>query len=141
MSPASRKSDTSLMTYTGHRVLQTLIRCNFSPAKTTGQQYAYTGSADGSVFIYDLLTGEIVNKLLGHQSIVRDVSWHPEQPLLISSSWDHSVRAWTYSSSSHLPASATTTTSTPLPFVVDEDDENEDPDYANMAVDFDDEDD
>ena len=42
--------DSSLMTYRGHTVLQTLIRCRFSPAHTTAQRYIYTGCASGSVF-------------------------------------------------------------------------------------------
>merc|ERR1719346_260598 len=35
--------DPSLMTYRGHSVFQTLIRCHFSPVHTTGQRYIYTG--------------------------------------------------------------------------------------------------
>lgn len=31
-------NDVSVCTYTGHAVLQTLIRCHFSPASTTGQR-------------------------------------------------------------------------------------------------------
>ena len=54
------EGDSSLMTYTGHTILQTLIRCHFSPAHTTGQSLIYTGCAAGRVVIYDLLTGEIV---------------------------------------------------------------------------------
>ena len=42
--------DSSLMTYRGHTVLQTLIRCHFSPAHTTAQRYIYTGCASGSVY-------------------------------------------------------------------------------------------
>lgn len=41
--------DTSIMTYRGHSVLQTLIRCHFSPAATTGQRYIYTGCATGRI--------------------------------------------------------------------------------------------
>jgi DDB1- and CUL4-associated factor 11 len=41
--------DTSIMTYRGHSVLQTLVRCHFSPAQTTGQRYIYTGCAAGRV--------------------------------------------------------------------------------------------
>lgn len=52
------------MTYRGHSVLNTLIRCRFSPAYSTGQRYIYTGCAAGRVVIYDLLTGKI-------QSILR----------------------------------------------------------------------
>lgn len=44
-------NDCSVMTYRGHAVLRTLIRCNFSPAETTGGQYIYSGSADGRVHV------------------------------------------------------------------------------------------
>ena len=43
--------DCSVMTYRGHSVLRTLIRCHFSPAETTGAQYIYSGSADGKVHV------------------------------------------------------------------------------------------
>ena len=76
------------MTYTGHRVQQTLIRCHFSPLATTG-------SADGRVVIYDLLSGEIVKELRAQKACVRDVSWHPRNLELVSSSWDGSVVRWT----------------------------------------------
>lgn len=41
--------DTSIMTYRGHTVLQTLVRCHFSPAYSTGQRYIYTGCAAGRI--------------------------------------------------------------------------------------------
>ena len=44
-------NDCSVMTYRGHAVLQTLIRCNFSPAETTGCKYIYSGSADGKIHV------------------------------------------------------------------------------------------
>jgi WD repeat-containing protein 23 len=90
------KHDTSLMTYTGHRILQTLIRCRFSPMNTTGQRYLYTGSSDGAVYIYDILSGNVVEKLVAHSDIVRDVSWHPFSADLLSSSWDGSFIHWSY---------------------------------------------
>lgn len=43
--------DCSVMKYTGHEVLRTLIRCHFSPAETTGQQYIYSGSSDGRIHV------------------------------------------------------------------------------------------
>uniref|UniRef100_A0A2K1ZK80 Uncharacterized protein n=1 Tax=Populus trichocarpa TaxID=3694 RepID=A0A2K1ZK80_POPTR len=46
--------DQSLITYIGHSILRTLIRCYFSPEYSTGQKYIYTGSSDCSVYIYDL---------------------------------------------------------------------------------------
>ncbi|XP_014207380.1 DDB1- and CUL4-associated factor 11 [Copidosoma floridanum] len=90
------EGDTSLMTYRGHIVVQTLIRCHFSPAATTGQRYIYTGCGTGCVIIYDLLTGEIVRTLKGHNTVVRDVSWHPYHQEIVSTSWDCSVKNWTY---------------------------------------------
>ncbi|GMH08350.1 hypothetical protein Nepgr_010190 [Nepenthes gracilis] len=84
-------NDQSLATYKGHSVLQTLIRCYFSPAYSTGQKYIYTGSNDASVYIYDLVSGALVAKLGHHESTVRDCSWHPHYPMMISSSWDGSI--------------------------------------------------
>ena len=36
--------------------------------------------------VYDSLTGEVVRRLQGHKTCVRDVSWHPYQPEILSSS-------------------------------------------------------
>jgi DDB1- and CUL4-associated factor 11 len=88
--------DTSLQTYSGHSVQQTLIRCGFSPVVSTAQKYVYTGSGAGEVVIYETLTGEIAARLHGHQSIVRDVSWHPTEPTLISTSWDCTSRIYQF---------------------------------------------
>lgn len=90
----SHPNDVSIMTYRGHRVLQTLIRAFFSPATTTGQRYIYSGSADGAVVIWDMVSGEIVSKLQHHEDIVRDVSWHPTQPTIVSTSFDGTVQQW-----------------------------------------------
>lgn len=88
------RSDTSVMTYRGHRVLETLIRCYFSPAFSTGQKYIYTGSQTGEVVVYDLLSGRVETKLMGHHGTVRDASWHPYKPILLSSSWDATIGRW-----------------------------------------------
>lgn len=39
-----------------------------------------------AISVYDLLTGEIVTKLTGHKQCVRDVSWHPYENTLVSTS-------------------------------------------------------
>lgn len=62
--PASM--DVSLATYRGHIVAQTLIRCHFSPAFTTGQRYIYTGSADGRLYLYDTLGDGSVRTTVGN---------------------------------------------------------------------------
>uniref|UniRef100_A0A8D3DYL8 DDB1- and CUL4-associated factor 11 n=1 Tax=Scophthalmus maximus TaxID=52904 RepID=A0A8D3DYL8_SCOMX len=86
--------DTSVMTYRGHGVLHTLIRCRFSPEFSTGQRFIYSGCSTGSIVIYDVLTGSVVSRLSGHDACVRDVSWHPYEDNIISSSWDRAVRMW-----------------------------------------------
>lgn len=92
-----RKSccDTSLQSYHGHQVLQTLIRCYFSP-DSTNNEYIYTGSQDGNVVIYDLFSGKIVQKLKGHTNVIRDVTWSKCGSSILSSSWDRSISHWKY---------------------------------------------
>ena len=98
--------DCSVVTFRGHRVLKTLIRCHFSPPGSTNSRYVYTGSSDGKVYVYNLdgtkaavidvqkstrntrprqedygfsnMTGEG----LEWKTCVRDASWHPYAPVL-----------------------------------------------------------
>jgi len=86
--------DCSIQVYRGHDVLETLIRCYFSPEHTTGQRYIYSGSQNGQIYIYDLITGRAVSKLMGHHGPVRDMSWHPTDPMLVSVSWDGMILRW-----------------------------------------------
>jgi len=89
--PTSKPS--SIMSYYGqHQISHTLIRAYFSPSSTTGQRYIVTGSSTNDGVIYDVLTGKCLGKLTGHTDIVRDVSWHPYLPLILTTSWDGSIR-------------------------------------------------
>jgi WD repeat-containing protein 23 len=88
--------DVSVMTYRGHGVLHTLIRAYFSPEFTTGQQYIYSGCSTGKVVIWDTLSGEIVKRLSGQRQCVRDVSWHPYENKIVSTSWDGSLYLWEF---------------------------------------------
>lgn len=64
------EGDTSIMTYRGHSVLQTLIRCHFSPSSITGQRYIYTGCAAGRVISkFFLIPHEILSSSL---RVIRD---------------------------------------------------------------------
>lgn len=111
--------DNSVMTYRGHAVLRTLIRCHFSPAATTNQRYIYSGSSDGKIHIWSLdgLVVGVLDRAESHPlinqqsgeyndpsdyelrttkrpsrrargSTVRDVSWHPYEPMLMSTAWE-----------------------------------------------------
>ncbi|KAK3289064.1 hypothetical protein CYMTET_3488 [Cymbomonas tetramitiformis] len=86
--------DVSLMTYRGHHVLQTLIRCYFSPAHTTAQRYIYSGSQDGGIYVWDVLTGKLLRRNKAHHGTVRDVSWHPTKASMVSVSWDTTIVEW-----------------------------------------------
>lgn len=90
----SREGDASIMTFRGASILSTLIRSYFSPEFTTGGRYVYGGSADGVVRIFNIVSGEVVGELKYHREVVRDCSWHPTQPLLVTTSFDGSVVAW-----------------------------------------------
>ena len=113
--------DCSLVTFRGHRVLKTLIRCHFSPPGSTNSRYVYSGSEDGSVYIYNMdatLAGKVnVNQATHHsrprdpdlyashyepdggrnrdawKTCVRDASWHPNAPM-IAGEIDSLPRQW-----------------------------------------------
>lgn len=107
--------DCSVVTFRGHRILKTLIRCHFSPPGSTNSRYVYTGSDDGKVYVYNLdatLAGMIdvgmatlnsrprepdllmnaydfglrSGELLW-RTCVRDASWHPSAPVLAGKSY------------------------------------------------------
>ncbi|KAF2109171.1 WD40-repeat-containing domain protein [Lophiotrema nucula] len=107
--------DCSLVTFRGHKVLKTLIRCHFSPPGSTDSRYVYSGSYDGSVYVWNLdatLAGKIdVLKATRNSrprdpnllaetydfygrnggswmTCVRDASWHPNAPVVAATSWN-----------------------------------------------------
>ncbi|KAF2724657.1 WD40 repeat-like protein [Polychaeton citri CBS 116435] len=106
--------DCSLVTFRGHRVLKTLIRCHFSPAESTNGRYIYSGSHDGKVYIWNLdgTTAGTINVFSATKNsrpsaderfvsrydfhgrggawktIVRDCSWHPSAPVIAATSWN-----------------------------------------------------
>lgn len=99
-----KKLDDSVMTFWGHQVHMTLIRCHFSPLYGTGQRYVYSGSYDGRIYIYDTVSGENVVTLelpkedddVFHCPVVRDCSWHPYSQSLVNTSFLGGVYRWEY---------------------------------------------
>ena len=88
-------TDHSLVTYSGHTVMQTLIRCGVSPS-TVGRQYVYSGSSDGHIYVWHAVTAEVAEVLEGHDAIVREVHWSPRGDCLMSASWDETIKRWQY---------------------------------------------
>ncbi|RDA89395.1 hypothetical protein CP532_6144 [Ophiocordyceps camponoti-leonardi (nom. inval.)] len=102
--------DNSLVTFRGHKVLRTLIRCHFSPPSSTNSRYVYSGSADGKVYIWNIDatpagTIDVKKTTMGTRrhdrharrwydepggwgTCVRDASWHPSAPVLVASAWN-----------------------------------------------------
>jgi WD repeat-containing protein 23 len=95
-------NDNSLVTYRGHSVLQTLIRCHFSPPGSTNSRYVYSGSEDGKVYVWNMdatLAGKIDvynatkdsrpphrefnDPYSKWKTCVRDASWHPNAPVIV----------------------------------------------------------
>ncbi len=42
----------------------------------------------------DIVTGRTVDQLRYHHEIVRDLSWHPTEPMLVTTSFDGSMVQW-----------------------------------------------
>lgn len=42
----------------------------------------------------DIETGAMVTELKHHREVVRDVSWSPRDPLLVTTSWDGTLVLW-----------------------------------------------
>jgi len=91
--------DNSLVTFRGHKVQRTLIRCHFSPPGSTDSRYVYSGSHDGQVYVWNLdatlaarinvreATACMLPPRFRYHSAwttcVREASWHPTAPLLV----------------------------------------------------------
>ncbi|GAA29243.2 DDB1- and CUL4-associated factor 11 [Clonorchis sinensis] len=90
----SSRGDQSVLTLRGHTVRYTLIRARFSPAHQTGQRYAYAGSTLDGWCIWDLFTGELIRRNSHGPHAVRDVYWHPWEPLAMASELNGSLSCW-----------------------------------------------
>ena len=115
-------NDNSLVTFRGHRVLRTLIRCHFSPPGSTNSRYVYSGSEDGKVYIWNMdatLAGTVdvfeatKNTRPPHRdydmmgwggdddvshsrwrTCVRDASWHPSAPMIVGMCFNRFIHGY-----------------------------------------------
>lgn len=93
--PVTHPHDKSVMTYRGHMIMETLIRCHFSPLHSTAQKYVYTGSADGRVYVYDTITGDLAEVFsMKPNGLTRDVRWHPFEPTIVSPDFYGKLCIW-----------------------------------------------
>ncbi|CAJ0884956.1 13842_t:CDS:10, partial [Entrophospora sp. SA101] len=78
--------------YSGHVNSRTMIKeANFFGANS---EYIMSGSDDGRIFIWDKITGEVVNLLKGDSRVVNCLQPHPHLPILCTSGIDNDVKIW-----------------------------------------------
>jgi len=78
-----------LKTYRGHVNEKYCIFANFSFGK-----YIISGSEDNSVYIWDLQSKNLIQKLEGHSEPVLGVDTHDTKQLIASGSMDNTIRLW-----------------------------------------------
>jgi COMPASS component SWD3 len=82
-----------LKTYTGHVNTKYCIPAAFS---ITNGKYIVSGSEDKCVYLWDLQSRKIVQKLEGHTDTVIAVSCHPRENMIASGALDNdkTVKVW-----------------------------------------------
>jgi COMPASS component SWD3 len=61
-----------------------------------------SGSEDGMVHIWDLESGQLMQRLPGHADVVYDAAWSEETSMLASCSHDGTLATWWYDPSKPL---------------------------------------
>ncbi|KAJ8953303.1 hypothetical protein NQ317_016567 [Molorchus minor] len=75
-----------LKTYSGHKNEKYCIFANFS---VTGGKWIVSGSEDNMVYIWNLQTKEIVQKLYGHTDVVLCTTCHPTENIIASAALEN----------------------------------------------------
>lgn len=61
---------------------------------TNTDAHVISGSEDNDIVIWDMIDTKIVHRLKGHSMAVCSVDYHPRETLLVSSSFDGTIRCW-----------------------------------------------
>uniref|UniRef100_A0A2R8ZZU2 Uncharacterized protein n=1 Tax=Pan paniscus TaxID=9597 RepID=A0A2R8ZZU2_PANPA len=82
-----------LKTYTGHKNEKYCIFANFS---VTGGKWIVSASEDNLLYIWNLQTKEIVQKLQGHTDVVTSTACHPTENIITSAALenDKTIKLW-----------------------------------------------
>jgi len=65
-----------------------------SVAISSDGRFVAAGSFDSVVRIWDMASGELVERLEGHKELVSSVAFSPDGRGLVSGSWDKSLKYW-----------------------------------------------
>jgi WD40 repeat protein len=85
------KEQRPIQRFKGHQnTAKNVVRASFGPREA----FVLGGSEDGAVYIWDVATGRLLEKLAGHTGVTYNAKWHEKQALMASSSHDGTVKTW-----------------------------------------------
>ncbi|RLN97014.1 hypothetical protein BBJ28_00021380 [Nothophytophthora sp. Chile5] len=80
-----------LQRFKGHQnTAKNVVRASFGPRES----FVLGGSEDGYVYVWEVATGKLLERLAGHRGVTYNARWHEKQALLASSSHDSTVKTW-----------------------------------------------
>ncbi|CAI5725387.1 unnamed protein product [Hyaloperonospora brassicae] len=80
-----------LQRFKGHRnTAKNIVRASFGPRES----FVLGGSEDGYIYIWEVATGKLLERLTGHSGVTYNAQWHEKQALLASSSHDGTIKTW-----------------------------------------------
>jgi len=87
--PFAQNENRCLKTFLGntHNFERNLLRCDWN----SNDKFISAGSADKTVYIWNVETGLVWAKLLGHNGSVNETHFNGKYPIIASSSSDHTV--------------------------------------------------
>jgi mitogen-activated protein kinase organizer 1 len=85
-----RQNGKLLNEYKGHTHSEYTVRCCFSH----DDAFVCTGSEDHCAYVYDLVRGDVVDVLRGHEGVVGMVDSHPTKHELLTASADGTAVVW-----------------------------------------------
>ena len=87
------RSSKALRVFKGHlNTSKNFVRASFGP----GSELVTSGSEDGAIYIWDLETALLMQRLPGHSDVAYEAQWSAANCLLASCSGDGTVRTWCY---------------------------------------------